>query len=129
MVDDIYTRAAEALSEYNPTPLSLKQDFTRANLALIDAGELARLREAPVDDDDLQEALQSRENEMNEARRDIRQRLLGTGNIPLLDAYYKALTLSEHEAYRRGLMRARAALIAYHTAKVAAAKSIVNPDS
>lgn len=36
-----------------------------------------------------------------DARRTVRKIILDTGNEELRDAYYKALTLAEHEAQRR----------------------------
>lgn len=39
--------------------------------------------------------------ECDEARRAMRRKLLQVADVELLDLYYRALTLSEHEAARR----------------------------
>ena len=46
MTDDVYTRAAKALGyTLTSSSLMIREELTRANLAIVDAGELARLRE------------------------------------------------------------------------------------
>lgn len=52
-----------------------------------------------LDDDQIDDADLSKE--LSAARREVRRRLLKIDDQELSDLYYKAITLSEHEAARR----------------------------
>lgn len=45
--------------------------------------------------------MENMETKCNEARREMRRRLLALNDPELLSLYYRAVTLSEHEAARR----------------------------